>query len=144
MAVFISVQAKDVATLVITHADGTTTSYELFTRPCINFVGDSVKITSPTVSAEYYAKDVLSFSYKMPTTSIEKTSTGSSLSVDGEYLIFGGKNKTANVKVYSSNGTEETAKFSSSTDGLRLRLSSLRKGIYLINANGRTFKFIKR
>src|SRR5574344_3147384 len=143
-AVFISAQGQNVASLVVTHADGTTTSYELFTRPRITFVGDSVKITSPTVSAEYLAKDVLRFNYKMPVTAIEKTIAGSQMSSDGEYLVFGGNVKAADVKLFTANGIAVDSNFSTAPSGIRLRLSSLQNGVYFVNINGRTTKFKKK
>ena len=143
-AVFISAQGQNVASLVVTHADGTTTSYELFTKPRVTFVGDSVKITSPTVSAEYLSKDVLRFTYRMPNTAIEKTLADSQLKSDGEYLIFGGNVKAGNVKLFTPDGVEVPTKFTTTSGGLRLRLSSLQKGVYLITINGRTSKFMKR
>lgn len=142
--VFISARSENVAALVITHADGSTTSYELFTKPRITFVGDSVKITSPTVSAEYLAKDVLRFNYKMPVTAIEKTIAGSQLSSDGEYLVFGGNVKATDVKLFTANGIAVDSNFSTAPSGIRLRLSSLQNGVYLVNINGRTTKFMKR
>ena len=143
-AVFISAQGQNVASLVVTHADGTTTSYELFTKPRVTFVGDNVKITSSTVSAEYLSKDVLRFNYRMPNTAIEKTSADSQLKSDGEYLIFGGTVKAGNVKLFTPDGVEVPTKFTTTSGGLRLRLSSLQKGVYLITINGRTSKFMKR
>ena len=143
-AVFISAQGQNVASLVVTHADGTTTSYELFTKPRVTFVGDSVKITSSTVSAEYLSKDVLRFNYRMPNTAIEKTHADSQLKSDGEYLIFGGNVKAGNVKLFTPDGVEVPTKFTTTSAGLRLRLSSLQKGVYLSAINGRTSKFMKR
>jgi hypothetical protein len=143
-AVFISAHCGNVVSLVITHADGTTTSYQLFTKPRVTFIGDSVKITTPTVSAEYSAKDVIRFNYKLPATAIDNTAADNQLKSDGEYLIFGGNVKADNVKLFTSDGIEVATKFTTASGNLRLRLSSLQKGVYLININGRTSKFMKR
>ena len=78
------------------------------------------------------------------TRSIEKTAADSQLRSDGEYLVFGGNVKAGDVKLYTSDGVEVATKFTTASGGLRLRLSSLRKGVYLININGRTSKFMKR
>src|SRR5574344_2964530 len=126
-----AVSAQKVAALVITHADGTTTSYELFTKPRVTFVGDSVKIVSPTLSAEYPSADVLRFHYQLPSTAVSDVSTDERLSSDGEYLIFGGDVKSDAIKLYTVNGMAVPARFTSSASGVRLRLSSLLSGVYL-------------
>src|SRR5574344_434629 len=141
--VFISVHSENVASLVITHSAGTTTSYQLFTKPRVTFVGDSVKMTSATVTAEYPASDVFRFNYTMPT-AIENISADSRMKSDGEYLIFSGKLKADQVKLYTTDGKEAPADFTETQNGIRLRLSTLQRGVYMININGRTTKFMKR
>lgn len=142
--VFISAHCENVALLVITHADGTTTSFQLFTKPRITFLDGSVKITSPTVNAEYLAKDVLRFNYMIPATPIKNTAADGQPKNNGEYLIFGGNVKSGNVKLFTTNGIEVATKFITNFGDLRLLLSSLQQGVYLININGRTSKFMKR
>ncbi len=142
--VFISAQCKNVATLVITNADGTTISYQLLNKPRITFIGDSVKITSPTVNAVYPATDILRFNYEMLATAIENTSADNQLKSDGEYLIFGGNVKVGDVKLFTSDGIEVVPQFTTNSGNLRLSFSSLQKGVYIININGRTSKFMKR
>jgi hypothetical protein len=143
-AVCISAHCENVASLIISHPDGTTTSFHLSTKPCITFLGDSVKIATPTVNAEFLAKDVLRFTYMIPATAIKNTAANSQLKNDGEYLILEGNVKMDTVKMFTSDGRKIPTKFAMSANGLRLRISSLQKGIYLIYINGSTSKFLKR
>ena len=56
--------AQDSSTLVLWHADGTTTNVVLNTMPKVRFEGDSVRFTSNTFDMKYHKKDILRFSYK--------------------------------------------------------------------------------
>ena len=64
LGTFLHVQAQNNATLVLWHPDGKTTDVELFTQPRVQFLNDSVFITSTVLDLKYEAKDILRFSYK--------------------------------------------------------------------------------
>ena len=51
-------------TLVLHHANGTTTDVELYNMPLIQFDGDKVTITSTVLDMEYQKEDVLRFTYR--------------------------------------------------------------------------------
>lgn len=56
--------AQGGATLVLWHADGTTTEVELNTMPKVEFHGDSVCFISSFLDMKYPKEDILRFSYK--------------------------------------------------------------------------------
>lgn len=142
-AVLAATYSQNVASLVVTLADGTTTSYELYTRPRVTFINDSVKIVSPTVFAEYLATNVLRFNYHVAATAIEKTTAGSEFSRQGEYLVFGGNVSADDVKLFTANGMAVPVTLTATGGSLRLRVTSLQRGVYLVSINGKTFKFMK-
>ena len=57
-------QATGNATLVLHHADGTTTDVALFTQPRVTFTDGKLLVTSPLLTMEYPAEQVLRFTYK--------------------------------------------------------------------------------
>lgn len=57
-------RAQGCATLVLWHADGTTTELELNTMPKVEFIGDTVCFTSNIFDMKYHKNDILRFSYK--------------------------------------------------------------------------------
>ena len=60
----VGINGLQAQTLVLHHADGTTTDVELYTQPRVEFQNDRVLITSPVLSMDYAKADVLRFTYK--------------------------------------------------------------------------------
>jgi hypothetical protein len=142
-AILLTAYSQNVATLVVTLADGTTTSYELNSRPRVTFINDSVKISSPTVNAEYLAANVLRFNYLSSATAIKKTTEDTKFSREGEYIVFSGNVSAKNIKLFTVSGVAIPATFITSGSDVRLRITSLQRGVYIVSVNGKTFKFVK-
>jgi len=131
-------------TLVLHHADGTTTDVELFTQPNVKFKGDQLLITSPVLDMEYSKEDVVRFTYKVGTpTVIETLSDGKDYSKDNGQLVFHGIKPTDPIAVYTTGGIRVPVSFNRKGTDVSINLSKLPKGVYLLNVNGKSSKFTR-
>lgn len=135
--------AQDNATLVLWHADGTTTDVELYLRPRIEFANDKIRITSNVLNMEFSKDDIVRFSYKGEGTGIASPQHDADYSQESGRLVFHGISATDLVAVYTTNGVRVPVSLSVTSDGFALPLSTLSKGVYLLNVNGKTSKFIR-
>lgn len=135
--------AQNNATLVLWHADGTTTDVELYLRPRIEFTGEKVVVTSTVLNMEYAKSDILRFTYKGEGTGISAPRQHANYSQDGDRLVFHGINTADRVAVYTTNGIRIPVRLSTTSDGLALPLSALPKGAYILSVNGKTSKFVR-
>lgn len=131
-------------TLVLHHADGTTTDVELFTLPQIKFQNDKVLITSTVLDMEYPKEDVLRFTYKGgTTTSIGKVKPDAHYTQNADQIVFHGIKSADKVAVYTTSGVRVPVTLTRSGDNISLPLSAIPAGVYLLNVNGKTSKFTK-
>ena len=93
----ISVLAQGNATLVLWHPDGTTTEVELYKQPRVQFLSDSVFITSTVLDMKYRADEVLRFSYKGEGTGIALQQAETNYSLEDGQLVFHGVKTTDQV-----------------------------------------------
>ena len=135
--------AQDDATLVLWHADGTTTDVELYLRPRIEFTGDKVRISSTVLNMEYPKDDILRFTYKGEGTGISAPRQDADYSQEGDRLVFHGISSTDKVAIYNTSGVRVPVHLSATSDGIALPLSSLPKGAFILSVNGRTSKFVR-
>jgi hypothetical protein len=135
--------AQDKATLVLYHADGTTTDVALYLKPRVVFDGDMVRITSTVLDMEYPKANILRFSYKGSGTGITAPKNEADYTRDGDRLVFHGISSTDKVAVYNSDGIRVPVHLSAASDGVTLSISSIPKGVYVLSVNGKTSKFVK-
>ena len=139
-----SVSSLRAQTLVLHHADGTTTDVELYTQPRIEFQNDRVLITSPVLSMEYPKQDVLRFTYKGSViTAIEQPRAEADYTRDAGQLVFHGIKQVDKVAVYTANGIRVPVNITRRGSDVSLPLSQIPQGVYLLSVNGRTSKFTK-
>jgi len=146
LAGFMLPTAKIVAqsqTLVLWHADGTTTEVELYTLPRIQMQADKMVITSQGVSQEFAKSDVLRFTYKGIGTGISQVNPQTVYRVDEDRVTFYGISTTDRISVYTTGGIQIPVRLMADGNKSVLSLNSLPSGVYLINVNGRTLKFIR-
>ena len=117
-------QATGNATLVLHHADGTTTDIALFTQPRVTFTDGKLLVASPLLTMEYPAE--ADYAQK-----------------DGQ-LVFSGLSAADRVAVYTANGIRVPIRLVSLGNSLALPLSSIPQGVYILSVNGKTSKFTKR
>ena len=135
--------AQDKATLVLYHADGTTTDVALYLKPRVVFDGDMVRITSTVLDMEYPKSNILRFSYKGSGTGITAPKNEADYTREGDRLVFHGISSSDKVAVYNSDGIRVPVHLSTTIDGVSLSLSSISKGVYVLSVNGKTSKFVK-
>ena len=135
--------AQDKATLVLYHADGTTTDIALYLKPRVVFDGDLVRITSTVLDMEYPKSNILRFTYKQNVTGISSPKNKADYTRDGDHFVFHGISSTDEVTVFNSDGISVPVHLSAASDGVTLSISSIPKGVYLLNVNGKTSKFVR-
>ena len=135
--------AQDKATLVLYHADGTTTDVALYLKPRVVFDGDMVRITSTVLDMEYPKANILRFSYKGSGTGITAPKNDADYTREGDRLVFHGISSSDKVAVYNSDGIRVPVHLSAASDGVTLSISSIPKGVYVLSVNGKTSKFVK-
>jgi len=135
--------AQDNATLVLHHADGTTTDVALYLKPRVVFDGDMVRITSTVLDMEYPKSNILRFSYMGSGTGITAPKNEADYTREGDCLVFHGISSSDKVAVYNSDGIRVPVHLSTTIDGVSLSLSSISKGVYVLSVNGKTSKFVK-
>ena len=140
---FLGVRQASSQTLVLWHADGTTTDVELYTQPKVRFQNDKVLITSTVLNMEYPKENVLRFTYKGGATGISSPSGDADYSQDGGQLVFHGINEGDKIAVYRVNGIRVPVAITRNGDSATLPLSVIPSGVYLLNVNGKTSKFVK-
>ena len=139
----LNASAQNNATLVLWHADGTTTDVALYLKPRVVFDGDLVRITSTILDMEYPKSNILRFSYTGKGSSISNPQSEASFTRDGDRLIFHGIGSTDKVAVYNSDGLRVPVQLSAASDGVTLSISSIPKGVYVLSVNGKTSKFVR-
>lgn len=130
-------------TLVLHHADGTTSEVELYTLPRIQITDDKMVINVQGISQEYQKADVVRFTYKGVGTGISYVSPTTSFRVDEDRITFHGVPEADAVKVYDAKGMQIPVSLTAAGTDSVLSLASLPQGVYLVSINGRTIKFIR-
>ena len=130
-------------TLVLHHADGTTTDVQLYLKPRIQFQNDRVLITSTVLDMDYPKENVLRFSYKGLTNDVKAVKRDADYSRENGQLVFHGIGQTEKVAVYNTNGIRVPVRLSRSGNDVTLPLASIPSGVYVLSVNGRTSKFSK-
>ncbi len=141
---FVDISTASAQTLVLHHANGTTTDVELYTLPQVKFQNDKVLITSTVLDMEYPKDDVLRFTYKGGTLGISSPTEQADYSQENGQLVFHGIKSTDKLAVYAVNGIRVPVRFQYSGSSATLPLSSIPSGVYVLSVNGRTSKFTKR
>ena len=131
-------------TLVLHHANGTTTDVELATLPKVTFENNKVVIRSTILNMEYPKQDVLRFTYKSNSTGISGVNNNDGFTQKNGRLIFHGIKSSDKLSVYTLKGIRVPVQLVRDGDSVTLPLNALSKGIYLFNVNGRTSKFVRK
>ena len=143
--------ASEKKVLGIFMTDGTSISFYLNEQPTVKFVGDNVKVSSVSEEAIIARTLVERFTFldKMPT-SIEEIeidnnrSVHNNLEISEEAVSIGGLAGDGQVHLFTLKGKKILTTTADGEGNASLSLESLPAGIYLINYNNTTIKFIKR
>ena len=131
-------------TLVLLHADGTTTDVELSTQPKVTFENGKVLINSTILQMEYPKENVLRFTFKGGAAGIQGVKNEAGYTKEDGKLIFRDVKANDIVGVYDVKGIRIPVRLVRKGNSFELPLSALSSGAYILNVNGRTSKFIKR
>ena len=131
-------------TLVLHHADGTTTDVELYTRPQVKFQNNKVIITSTVLNMEYPQNNILRFTYKGGALGISNPSSKANFSQEDGQLVFHGIKPGDKIAIYTTSGIRVPVTIIRSGETATLPISAIPSGVYMLNVNGRTSKFTKR
>lgn len=140
--------ADGTSSLIIHAKDGSTATYLLARCPIVTFSGDSLKIYCDDTEVIYALDNVTKFTYGEKDENIGvsyPTSTDSSrlFSYDGEQVVLSGLKPGCMVYVLSSDGCVVASERCDS-DCHTLFISGLSTGVYIVTANGMSFKLLKK
>ena len=142
---FIAIGKVEGQTLVLWHADGTTTDVELLTQPLVKFEKGKLLITSAVLNMEYPKKDILRFTYKGTKPSgIDAVKEEADYSLQDGQLVFHGIKEADKIAIYNASGMRLPVKISFSGTDAYLSLNSIPKGVFLLSVNGKTSKFTRK
>lgn len=135
-----------IETLVLWHANGTTTEISLYKKPRITFSADKILIQGTGVNFEYPLEDIVRFTYKKEDiiNEINAPTNQTNFTHDDERIVFNGIKSADEVALYKLNGTRVAIQLNKVDDNYVLPLNSISKGMYLLHINGKTFKIIKK
>lgn len=131
--------------LVVEESSGGVSRFDLGSNPILTCRGDSLVVSSNEASASFLIDDVAKY-YFRESESTEVTDKLASVQFvavkDGDVLIKNGKAGSV-VDVYSADGLS-VGRYAVSADGsLKISLTNLPKGVYLIKTNLATIKVIR-
>ncbi len=144
LLVLMGVSKVSAQTLVLHHADKTTTDVDLYLQPRVAFQGDKLLITSTILNLEFPKDNVLRFTYGGRSTGISNPKGKVSYSEDNGKIVFHGIRSKDKIAVYTLKGIRVPVNITFSGSDATLPVSAIPSGVYLLNVNGRTSKFTKR
>lgn len=130
-------------TLVLHHANGDTSEVELYTMPRIVMTADKMQIKSSVLDVEYDKTDVLQFTFKNVATGISTVQSEMAYRIDEDCITFHGVPEADAVKVFNLKGVQLPIRLNAVGSDAVLSLAQLPQGVYLVNINGRTLKFVR-
>lgn len=136
--------AQDVNAVVIEGIGNKSTSFLFTDHPAVMANADSIVVRSSKVEMHFYCADVRNIKYKkVAGEGIANTNMDVTYRQVGESLVFSGQTGNT-IRIYSIDGKLMPMKMAKTAEGLALPLNELASGAYIINVNGKSFKFIKR
>ena len=145
-SVSIFAEGKDVLSVIM--KDGTSVYFLLAEKPLITFQDDNVKIVSETdeVMMKRTLVERFEFVADMPTSidDVEEEALRGQFELTGNAVVVNGLADGCKVGLYSINGQAVMSAVAGENGCAILSLEALPAGIYLVNYNDTTIKFIKR
>ena len=139
-----TIYAQDEMALSVSMHDGTVINFFLKEKPCVSFVSDSVEIVSSISKAKLKRSQVRDIKFTTePATSISEVSEDGIVEISGEFVCVENMKQGCNVLLLTTDGRVAMATTADENGVATLSLTSLPKGIYLLNYNNTTIKFVK-
>lgn len=132
--------------LVVWAKNNTKVAYALDEKPRISFTDTTLVISVEDVEVSYPLDDMLRFTYgEDPGTGVLDLQTEEQkFYFDGTVLLFPSLNAGTTVSLYTLGGTLVFTKAVSTNGEYACPLSNLSQGVYVVNANGVTYKILKK
>ena len=130
-------------TLVLHHANGTTTDIELYTRPIVTFQESKVLVVSPVLNMEFQESEILRFTYEGSSLGINMPNSEADYSHEAGRIVFHHIPQNSRIGIYTTNGIRIPAHITKSGTNAYISLEAIPKGVYLLSVNGKSYKFTK-
>ena len=131
-------------TLVLWHADGSTTDVDLCTDPKVTFTDSKLLIKSTVLDIEYATEEIVRFTYKTTDTSIDVLKDDTDYQQRQDYIVFHHISATDRVAIYRPDGVRIPIRLIVDGTDTVLPLSTLPQGTYIVSVNGRTSKIMRK
>lgn len=137
--------AQEERVLHLSMNDGSTVIFMLKEKPQVTFSADSIKIVSATSEAKAKRSEVaeITFLFMETESGINDTDTDGTVDMNGEFIKVGNLAKESKVTIFTADGRVASTEKADDSGTATLSLTSLPKGIYLLNYNDTTIKFIR-
>lgn len=133
--------------LVVWQKDGTTVCFLLRERPKVVYDGDTVRISTPSLAADYPFSAIRKMTYPDANDIDgvdEVAAPDKPFAVKGEGLTFSAGRKPLDVRLFTADGKLVRAFSVGEASSATLPLGSLTAGIYLVSVDGVTYKISLR
>lgn len=127
--------------LVVTFSDNGTHTFALSTQPTVVMANDKMTITAGAETLEYDLYKVKTFTFTTAS-GIDGTESAGGFTRQGNSLIIPGTGTA--VRIFALNGAAVPAVTSHTAQGTVVSLDTLPQGIYIVNANGKSVKIVKK
>lgn len=149
MATAFGASAVDyIHTLIVNKTDGTKVEYKFENVPVATIEGDDLKIELLTTSESvlYPIADIVNFTFEKELSGVDNISSDEarvSFGITRESLEASGLASGAELSVYNAAGMLCVKAVCGDNGSVSVDISTLDKGVYVVNAGNNTFKFIR-
>lgn len=140
MLVTDTVRAEEKTLCVVVYETKGTTSFSLTERPIVTFVGEEVQLVSGKVTVRYALDGYLKMTIEEKETDIKSIADDTFRVTDGEVTAYGCRQ----LFLYTVDGKCLETAIPGKNGTATLSTASLKKGVYLIVTESKTFKISKK
>ena len=140
MLMTVTMRAEEKAMCVVVYEEKGTTSFSLTEKPVVTFVGEEVQLVAGKVTVRYALDGYLKMTIEDKATDIRPVADDAFRITDGDVTAYGCRQ----LSLYTVDGKclETTTPSKSGTS--TLSIASLKKGVYLVVTESKTFKISKK
>ena len=140
MLMTVTMRAEEKAMCVVVYEEKGTTSFSLTEKPVVTFFGEEVQLVAGKVTVRYALDGYLKMTIEDKATDIRPVADDAFRITDGDVTAYGCRQ----LSLYTVDGKclETTTPSKSGTS--TLSIASLKKGVYLVVTESKTFKISKK
>ena len=139
-----SVAKADDLVLQVWQADGRVMNINLNEQPVTTYSDGQLIITTTKTTVTFPLEQVVKYTYTDATGISSPEAVGSKMSADGESITFTGLKPNTPVYLYSVAGQLVSTVTATGQSKTTVSVSGFPVGVYVVKANGVTFKITKR